>query len=208
MAFWISAAAGAAKAMWRGDGATVERKLAPDGKVYFSYADIASAVSSAVPRDKAFGPDVIVVALKEMRALWPKSVDGAEVHGYGTLRLPGGEAYEGYFRDHACTGPGIWLRDAHGGRAAAAAADDAAADEPNETADAADETDETAGAAEAGGPLMARDVRGERVRCILGTFKAGLLVTAASTGIVVLCFGYLFTAHALFVSRTAPASMM
>ena len=60
MAFWISAAAGAAKAMWRGDGATVERKLAPDGKVYFSYADIASAVSSAVPRVKAFGPDVIV----------------------------------------------------------------------------------------------------------------------------------------------------
>ena len=37
-------------------------------------------------------------AVAEMRTAWHKLVDAAEVHGYGTLRLPDGEAYEGFFR--------------------------------------------------------------------------------------------------------------
>ena len=37
-----------------------ERALAADGKVYFSYADVASAVSRAVPEVEAFNPDVFV----------------------------------------------------------------------------------------------------------------------------------------------------
>mmetsp|Transcript_6997 Transcript_6997/g.8462 ORF Transcript_6997/g.8462 Transcript_6997/m.8462 type:complete len:233 (-) Transcript_6997:383-1081(-) len=41
-------------------GGKAARSLAADGKVYFSYAQIAETVSSAVPAVKAFSPDVIV----------------------------------------------------------------------------------------------------------------------------------------------------
>ena len=44
----------------RDDVVASGRTQAPDGKVYFSYGQIASAVSAAVPRVKAFAPDVIV----------------------------------------------------------------------------------------------------------------------------------------------------
>uniref|UniRef100_A0A7S3ACP1 MORN repeat-containing protein 5 n=1 Tax=Haptolina ericina TaxID=156174 RepID=A0A7S3ACP1_9EUKA len=90
-------------------------------------------------------------ALAELRGAWLKLYDSATVHGYGTLRLPSGEVYEGYFRDNLCTGPGLWLH--------------LVCKVPGDVVEAL-------GAS----PLvMARELSGETVRCALGVFKGGLL---------------------------------